>query len=905
MSLTPGSHIGPYEISAQIGAGGMGEVYRATDTNLARHVAIKVLPASMAADAERLARFDREAKTLAALNHPNIAAVYGLERSDRLTALVMELVEGPTLAERIAETPIPLDEALAIARQIAEALEAAHEQSIIHRDLKPANIKLRPDGTVKVLDFGLAKVLEPISTAGIDETASPTITSPAMTSVGIILGTAAYMSPEQARGQAVDKRADIWAFGCVFYEMLTGRRLFSGHTVTETLALVLTKEPDWSALPPTLAPAIRTALKRCLEHDRGKRIRDVAAIRFVLDEAGNLTSSSTSDNAATPRRTDLLRPTMWMIAGAAIVAAVVGATGSFLKPVAIEKAFTFSILPPDGTTFVGTSGGGAPALSPDGRQIAFVAAGSGRPLLWVQSIDAFDARPLPGTEGAVAPFWSPDGGWLGFRAGPSLKKVSVTGGQPQVLARSAITSLGAPSGSWNQAGTILFYGGLNNTLASVPAAGGESVQATERNIALFDENHLSPAFLPDGRHYLLLVRGGPDLQFQVWLGELGSNERRLLLKDVTNAQYAPSRSGGPGHVLYVRNGKLMSHPFDTTTQTFTGAAVTIAENVAVSGGGLADFSVSPSGVLAYRRGEPASEELALYDRAGKLVSGFGNRPGSPRNNVRVSPDGKWAAFTRQGDASQDVWIADLVRGGESRFTLDGGRSPVWAPDGSQIAFVRQESVYRKPFGNGGAEVVLWSGPGTLALNDWSGDGRQLLLTRWDTSKPGLTGRGLWLLPNPLDEVASHEPSPLQPDALHGQFGPRNGSPRWVAFDAFDGTVRQLFVRTMPDGVGGKWQVTTDGGNTSRWRADGRELFILAGGGGSMLAVDIESSSAFHSGSPHVLFTTPAAFGVASGQYAHGWDVTPDGQRFLTTFPAGDTPAPAINVVMNWERALAK
>ncbi len=899
MALTAGTRLGSYEILSALGVGGMGEVYRARDVKLNRDVAIKVLLPSVATDPNRLARFRREAQLLASLNHQNIAHVHGFEDAGAEHALVMELVEGPTLADRIAEGGLPLEDAVAIARQIAEALAAAHERGIVHRDLKPANVKVQLDGTVKVLDFGLAKAFDPASGNELPDSAT---IEPAITLHGMLLGTPSYMSPEQARGQAVDKRADIWAFGCVFYEMLTRRRLFAGHTVAETLALLQTQEPDWSALPPALPPAIRTALQRCLERDRGKRIADLAAVRFVFEEAGNL-ASSTGDNAAPPRRADFLRPAMWMIAGAAIVAAMVGATGSFFTPVAIERALTFSILPPDGTTFPGASGG-APAVSPDGRQIAFVATGSGGPLLWVQSVDAFDARPLSGTEGAAAPFWSPDGAWLGFRAGSSLKRVSMAGGQPQVLARAAPSVFGAPAGTWSQAGSILFYGGPNNTLATVPASGGESVQATERNIELFDEQHLSPAFLPDGQHYLLLVRGGPDLQFQVWVGQMGSNQRRLLLKDVTNAQYAPPRSGGPGHILYVRNGTLMAQPFDTTGQTFTGAAVTIAENVAVTGGGgLADFSVSPSGVLAYRRGEPASEELALYDRAGTLVTGFGNRPGNPRNNVRVSPDGKWAAFTRQGDASQDVWVIDLVRGGESRFTFEGGRSPVWAPDGSQIAFLREETVYRRPFGSGGGEVVVWSGPGTLALNDWSGDGRQLLLTRWDTSKPGMTGRGLWLLPNPLDTAASHEPSLFQADALHGQFGPRLGSPRWVAFDAFDGTLRQLFVRTMPGGVEGKWQVTTNGGNTSRWRADGLELFIL--GGCSMLAQNIESTPAFHGGSPRVLFTAPVAFGIASGQYAQGWDVTPDGQRFLTTFPAKDTPAPAIIVVMNWERALAK
>jgi Tol biopolymer transport system component len=450
----------------------------------------------------------------------------------------------------------------------------------------------------------------------------------------------------------------------------------------------------------------------------------------------------------------------------------------------------------------------------------------------------------------------------------------------------------------------VFYGGRNNTLASTSASGGDVVQATDRNIALFDENHFSPVFLPDGKHYLLLVRGGPDLQYQVWVGELGSNERRLLLKDVTNAQYAPPRSGGQGQLVYVRDRKLMTQPFDTETLRLAGAAMTLAEGVAVSsGGGTADFTTSANGVLAYRRTEPGKEELAWYDRAGKQTGTLGDRAGNPRNNVRVSPDGKWAAFTRAGDAFQDVWIADLGRGGISRFTFEGGRSPVWSPDGSQLAFLRQDTIYRKSFIGGGAETALWSGPGIMSLNDLSGDGTYLLLTRWDTTKPALTGRGLWLLPDPLGNTGSRDPVLFEPDALHGQFGPKTGPARWVSFDAFDGAIRQVFVRTMPGGPQGKWQISSNGGNTSRWRADGRELFML--GSGSMLAVGIDASASFHASAPRTLFTAPPAFFAAAGQYAHGWDVSPDGRQFLTTLPVPDMPAQAITVVLNWQSTLSK
>jgi eukaryotic-like serine/threonine-protein kinase len=877
----------------------MGEVYRAHDTTLGRDVAIKVLPAAVSSDPDRLARFEREARLLAALNHPNIAAIYGVENSSDVRALVLELVDGPTLADRIAEGPISLVEAVLIARQIAEALEAAHEQGIVHRDLKPANIKLRSDGAVKVLDFGLAKLVEgheagAVHRAGPERSESPTVTSPVMlTNVGVILGTAAYMAPEQAKGQQADKRSDIWAFGCVLFEMLTGRRAFESHDVTETLAFVLTKEPNWSALPPELPPAVRTLLTRCLERERRKRIGDVAAVRFVLDEAANL-SMVAPPKAFVSTRGRATR-TVWTIAAVIVAIAIVATAAYRYRPASVAKAFTFSILPPEGTRFASASQGGAPALSPDGTRIAFVADGPAGRLLWLQSIDAFDARPLSGTEGAVGPFWSPDGAWVGFLAGESLKKVSVIGGQPQVIAR-AFGAVGS-AGTWNREGTILFYGGSNNTLASASASGGEVVQATERNIALFDENHFSAVFLPDGQHYLLLVRGGPDLQFQVWVGELGSNERRLLLKDVTNARYAPPPSGGPGHLVYVRDRKLMAQPFDLEKLTLAGAAMTVAD-------GVSGFTTSANGVLAYRRTEIRKEELAWYDRTGQQTSILGDRAGDSRNNLRVSPDGKWAAFTRAGDAFQDVWIADLGRGGISRFTFEGGRSPVWSPDSSQLAFLRQDSIYRKPIVGGGAEVALWSGPGIMSLNDWSGDGTSLLLTRWDTTKPALTGRGLWLLPDPLGNTGTRVPVLFEPaDALHGQFGPRTGPARWVSFDAFDGAIRQVFVRTMPGGPQGKWQISSNGGNTSRWRADGRELYVL--GGGLMLAVDIDASTSFHASTPRTLFTAPFAFFAAAGQYAHGWDVSPDGRQFLTTLPVPDTPAQAITVVLNWQSTLIK
>jgi Tol biopolymer transport system component len=716
-----------------------------------------------------------------------------------------------------------------------------------------------------------------------------TITSPAVTNMGVVLGTAAYMSPEQAKGQPADKRSDIWAFGCVLYEMLTGRKTFAADDITETLASVLTKEPEWDRLPPDVPAVIRTLLARCLERDRHKRIGDVAAVRFVLAEVASLSAPAPSPVGEGPNRRTV---TMMTVATVAI-AALAAFAGYRFRPVPPARALTFSILAPDGATFASTSEGGAPTVSPDGRYVAYVADSKAGRLLWVQSVDALDAHPLPGTDDANCPFWSADGSWLGFSARSEIKKISVTSGPPQTLGRAGRSARVCLGASANMSGTVLFSGPLG--LASMSVADGEPSVAAERNIAIFDENHQSPEFLPDGRHYLLHVRGGPDLQFQLWVGQLGSNERRLLLKDVTNARYAPAVTSGPGYLVYVRGRRLVAHPFDETSMTLAGAPIILADGVAVGGAGaLGDFDVS-STVLAYRRDEPGRKELVSYDRTGKEAASWGDRAGNPRNNVRISPDGKSAAFTRMGDAVLDVWTMDLDGGAATRFTLEGGRSPAWSPDGTHIAYLRDDTVYRKPFASGGPEVALWSGPGTLAVNDWSGDGKRLMLTRWDTSKPGTTGRGLWLLPNPLDDAASHEPTLLEAPALHGQFGPRIGAPRWVAYDA-----GQLFIRSMPDRPLAKWQVAEQG-NASRWRADGREIFFS--GGGSMMSAEIDPDGRPRTGTLRPLFPLNPGFGAAMAQYAPGWDVTPDGQRFLTTMPTPDTAAPAITIVMNWQSSL--
>ena len=831
--MTPieaGNQVGPYRIDALIGAGGMGQVFRGFDTRLDRVVAIKTSREQFSD------RFAREARTIAQLNHPHICTLYDVGP----TYLVMELVEGESLSGLLRRGPLPVELVFRYGMQIADALAAAHAKGIVHRDLKPHNVMVTKKG-VKVLDFGLAKTAQ-------DDT---------ITGTEVVLGTPAYMAPEQRAGKPTDARTDLYALGLVLREMAAGR------------------ESTW----------LTGIIERCLAadpEDRWQSARDVMAALDLM-AAVRLPPATQPTVNRPPRR-------FVMIAGLAVVLAAAAAYG--LWPAVPESAFEFSIVPPEGTSFPHTAQAGPPALSPDAKKIAFVAGRSGERLLWVRSLDAFDARSLPGTEGAANPSWSPDGRSLAFIAQGNLKKVEIAGGQPQVLANFATFTP-----AWNEEGRILFSRSANELFA-VSASGGEPEPITQRNVELFEENHFFPFFLPDHRHYLLLVRGGPELEYQVYLGELGSNERRLLLKRSTNAQYAPPRAGGPGHLLFVRDRKLMAQPFDLEQMTLQGKPVTIAERVAVTySGGGGDFSVSPGGVLAYRVESQTEQEMIWYDRDGKPIGSIGNGPGNTRNNLRLSPNGRFVAFTRQGEETQDIWIYDLDRRAASRFTFGGGRSPVWSPDGLHLAFLREDVIYRKPVSGTGSELPVWRGAGLMALNDWSGDGRHLLFTRWEAK----TGRGLWLLPDPLRDSSDREPQLLESPALHGQFAPAVGAPRWVSFDKEEGNIRQVFVRTMPGGPQGRWQVPSPGGNGARWRSDARELFIPSGSG--VVVLDVDPTSSFRVGPPRPLFPIPRGIATAVTQYAPGYDVTPDGKKFLATNPGGDIPSQTIHIVINWQAKL--
>jgi Tol biopolymer transport system component len=884
MALSPGSRLGPYEVTAQIGEGGMGEVYQAIDTNLKRAVAIKVLPTSAAADVERMARFQREAEVLAALNHPNIAAIYGLERSGPTTALVMELVEGPTLADRIAHGALPLDDALSIATQIADALEAAHEQRIIHRDLKPANVKVRPDGTVKVLDFGLAKALEPTGATAVSQSMSPTITTPAMTQAGMILGTAAYMSPEQAKGREADRRSDVWAFGCVLFEMLSGTRPFAGEDIPDTFVAVLRDEPPWSVLPPETPSAIRRLLRRCLEKDRTRRLSEVHTARLEIDDARNEPRDAIRAGAIPSRRYERLA---WVSALALVsVAAVAGLWRSNVAPVAtpLPEMRVDIAAPP-------TTEPASLAISPDGQTLAFVATVDGQSRVWLRPLNTASPRVLADTDGARFPFWSPDSRSVAFFGDEQLKRIDIDGGSARTLASAP----GAVGGAWGPNGVILMSM-LGNPIVRVSDRGGDPAAVTRLDAG--QGAHYFPQFLPDGRHFLYWAVGGPEPN-SVFVGQLDRTETHRLLDADVAALYASK-----GYLLFVRQGALLAQRFDPNLLTLTAAPFPVAEQVAYSTERLSPaVSTSAAGALAYRAGSPlgARKQLTWFDRSGRALGNLGGSFDSTQLALSLSPDDRQVALFRAVSRNMDVWLIDVARGVPTRFTFDSADDvlPVWSRDGRRIVFSSnrkgvQDLYVKSATGAGDVDTLLLQSAQFKGASDWSPDGHYVLYQSVDPK------HGNDILALPLDGNGKPQGEPqvvvqTDFDEHGGQFSPDG---KWIAYVSIKSGRYEVYVQPFAQRSAGEIRVSTDGGDQVRWRPDGKELYYVARDG-RLMAVPIRWGSngeTVEPGAPVPLFATRVrGMPVGQTQYA----VSSDGQRFLMNTLIEEVVTSPITMILNW------
>jgi eukaryotic-like serine/threonine-protein kinase len=878
-----GRTIGVYHLESLLGAGGMGEVYRAHDRKLGRDVAIKILPPHFTTDPERLARFEREARMLATLNHPHIGAIYGLEEAGDVRALVLELVEGETLADRIARGAIPLDDALPIARQIAEALEAAHSKGIVHRDLKPANVKITPDAIAKVLDFGIAKASSEAPAAGPTRATTVAVDG---TRAGAVLGTPSYMSPEQARGQAVDKRTDMWSFGCLLYEMVTGRRAFDHHGA-DVFADVLKTEPDWSVLPQDTPPAIRRLLRRCLTKDPKRRAGDASIARIEIDEAP--TESNPALPAASSRPS---RQRLFLVSALALTAVTAAAAlfwASRPAPASAEIRLEF-IAPP-------TTDPLSLAVAPDGRKLVFTAHMDGRPKLLLRQLDSTSMEPIAGTDGAAFPFWSPDSRMIGFFAEGKLKRVEVAGGTPQVLA-DAPTGRG---GTWNASDDIVFAPtSFPGPLYRVPATGGEPVPLTPADgppIQRF------PQFLPDGRHFLFYAPAGDVRARAVYVGSLDAFKPRRLLDADAAAVFLP-----PQHIIFIRQGRLFAQRFDLTALAMVGDPQFVAENVASDPTRFSAGLSAVADVVAYSK-QPAAgpRQLRWFDRAGKLLATVGEMDGEEPFNPELSPDGTRVVVDRMVGGNRDIWILNSTNGLRTRFTSDTATDyhPIWSPDGRSIVFssfrtqaaaaLAQAQLYRKASSGTGADELLAESSQVRLATDWSRDGRFILVNSIDP-------RGaydVWALAVSED----HQQFPIANTGFEerdGQFSPDG---RWVAYTSNESGRFEVYVQSFPR-PGEKLLVSPNGGGQPRWRKDGKELFYVAPDN-RLMAVPVRSSTKELAdlGTASPLFVAPLAGEVVPGGNKQQYAVSSDGQRFLMNVATEDRPVTPITLILHWKPPL--
>jgi eukaryotic-like serine/threonine-protein kinase len=882
MTLEAGTRVGAFSITAPIGAGGMGEVYRARDARLNRDVAIKVLPELFALDRDRLTRFEREAQVLASLNHPNIAQIYGLTdaAAGQASCLVMELVEGEDLSQRLERGPLPVDEAIAIGRQIADALEAAHEQGIIHRDLKPGNVKLRADGTVKVLDFGLAKALTPESGIG-DQMHSPTFTSPA-TQMGVVLGTAAYMSPEQAKGKPVDRRADIWAFGVVLHEMLTGQKLWLGETAAETLAHVITREVDLAALPAATPSRLRQLIARCLVKDPKTRLRDIGEARVALTEmiagqSGALTATESHDR----RSSRALVP--WLIAGLMAVAALGFGTLWMRMPQPEAAApVRASLPPPAGTAFAGSM-----ALSPDGTRLVFSAMGADdrQPSLWVQDLATGVATPIRHTEDGWRPFWSPDGRELAFFAEGKLKRIDLQGGPAQVIADAAT----ARGGSWH-GGRIVFAPQFRGGLSLVDVRTGAKTPLTATDGV--ENSHRWPVFLPDGKHVVFLSQtaegGTRNDTSSIDVVAIDGTGRRKLFAANSSPLYAE-----PGFLLFWRAGALLAQAFDPTAVSLSGDPFAVAQDVAYDQNEFVVATVSATGRLVYRPGGISGLSTPTsVDRSGRVLKAI-TAPAAFECGLALSPDGTRlvAGRTEQGANGCDLWMFDVERGSQTRLTFDDRNEygPVFAPDGKSIYFSSDKGkdqivrldvggratavpVFEKQDGYSGGSVGSISKDGKwMIFSSDSSTGEDII--RYDFERKTVTP----LIATPFAEVQAA----MSPDE------------RWIAYASDRSGRYEVYVEAL-NGDGEVWPVSAAGGTVPRWSHDGRELLFYAAPD-RVMAVDVLPGTTFRSSVPKELFRAAMATGESA------FVVSPHGKRLIANLSSGPNERQPLAILSDWRR----
>jgi len=886
LPLSPGSRLGPYEILSPLGAGGMGEVYRARDTRLERAVAIKVLPRHLSPSADLRERFEREAKTISRISHPHICALYDVNREGETEYLVMELLEGETLSARLERRALPLEQVLRYAVEIADALDFAHRQGIVHRDLKPANVMLTKFGA-KLLDFGLAKVFKP---GGPVESVTSVPTAVNVTREGTFLGTWPYMAPEQLEGREVDARTDIFAFGAVLYEMATGRTAFSGTTQASLVGAILhTEPPPISMVQPMTPPALDRVVKTCLSKDANDRFQTAHDLRLQLQWIAEGGSQAGVPASVVARRRSRER-LAWAAAAAATLAALAVALLVPARPREALHRVQSSILPPEKSAFV--FDGGPMALSPDGRRLAFLApTAEGKNLLWVRPLNGMAAQPLADTDGAGYPFWSPDSRFLGFFAGGKLKKIDASGEPPQVLCDAQ----SGRGGTWNREGVILFSPSLRDALQRVSSAGGSPAPATELDASKQEYSHRFPFFLPDGRHFLYLaqaMRAGQIGGEEVCIGSLESKERRSLFRANSNPVFAPAAPGAAsGHILFSRERTLLAQPFDARRLRLSGEAFAVGEQVQYFANfGFGVFTASDNGILAYQAsGAGSITQVVWLDRSGKQLDVLG--PPADYLRPRLSRDGRRVAID-VGDPQTgrfDIWIYDLARRVSTRFTFEADSVfPIWWPDDSRIVFQSnrkgQSALYQKVSSGTGNEEFLVQEGGLKVPTDLSSDGRFLAYHVID-NKTKTWDLGLCSVAEKKTSVFLSTPAA----EVNGRFSPDG---RWIAYQSDESGTVEVYVQPFP-GHGGKWQISKAGGTQPVWNRNGKEIFYVSADN-KLMAVDVKADSGFEAGPPRALFEVHL-------KSVNGWkyDISPDGQRFLANVVIGEVRSNPITLVLNW------